>query len=282
MSYRTILVHLESLSQAENLLKAAVQLAGQHQSHLIGTFVTHPLELYIARVSDAHTSGEIANALMKEQIERGKKLEVLFEKATEGQNLVAEWRFDKNLLSPMSAGVLEQARSADVLMVSTELEANQRGFSHENIAPVITNSSRPTIVVPEDIQDKPFGKFVFVAWDSSRESSRAVFDALPILKGADTVWLHRVNSTNESKRHTDESTRNLADALARHDVKIEISETSSSSRKVGQEILTCARDRGADCIVMGAYGHSRMHGFLLGDVTRHLLGNTPVPLIMSH
>jgi len=274
MPYKTILLHLENELQAPHVLKAAVRLAGQYQSHLIGTYIAKPLEPYVSSAGAAAYSAEIAKVVMKNEIECASTIEKLFTNATQEQNLVAEWRFDKDLVKAVSTGVLEQATGADVLIIGADLADADRAFAHGHIAPIITNCSRPTIVVPSSYQDKSLGDFVFVAWDGSKESSRAIFDALPILQGAQSVWLHRVKSSHEYKHHGDDATRNLADALARHEVNLETSESTSSTRNVGQEILYCARDRGADCIVMGAYGHSRMHGLLFGDVTRHLLENS--------
>jgi nucleotide-binding universal stress UspA family protein len=282
MSYKTILVCLESESQATPLLKAAVRLADQHESHLIGTYIAHPIEMQMVRAAEAVGSTDILKVRIKDEVEQASRLEELFENATRVQNFVAEWRFQKQIISTVSAAIMEQARSADVLLLSADFKNSDSSFAYKNISPIITHCSRPTIVVPKDYQAKSLGKYVFVAWDASSESSRAISDALPILIRAESVWLHRVKSNDEDKQHGDEITRNLADSLARHGVSLETSNSTSSARDVGQEILACARDRGADCIVMGAYGHSRIHSFLLGGATRYVLENSSVPLIMSH
>jgi len=282
MTYKTILLNLENESQVPHLIKAAVCLAGQYESHVIGTYIVRPLEPYVARMAAASYSAELAKVLMKTEKDRASKLKKLFEEGTRAQNLVAEWRFDTSENSNVPKGIIDQARSADVLMISANLKDSSQGEVHEPIAPIITGCSRPTIVIPEDFEDVSFGHYVFIAWDGSRESSRAVFDALPILKNAKNVWLHRVKSNHEVKQHGDEATKYLASALARHDVNIETSDSTSSTRHIGEELLACARDRGADCIVMGAYGHNRVHGLLLGDATRHMLANSTIPLIMSH
>lgn len=282
MSYKTILVHIDHEAQAEQLLKAAVRLAGQNEAHLIGTYIAHSLEPYMARANEIALSAEITNALLKQEAKRASAIHSLFEKATNEQNLVAEWRYDENRRSTLESAVLEQARSADVLMIGADYKDPSTGLVHGHIAPVVMGCSRPTIVIPEAYQDKSIGEYVFVAWDGSRESSRAVFDALPLLKRAKNVWIHRVTSNDEAKRHGEDVTRDMADALARHDVKLELSDSTCSARKVGQELLGQVGSRGADCIVMGAYGHSRMHDFLLGGATRHILMNSTVPVMMSH
>ena len=282
MSYKTILVHIDHENQAEHLLKAAVRLAGQNESHLIGTSIAHSLEPYLARANEIALSAEITNALLKREVERAAVLQGLFENATKQQNLVAEWRYDENRRNTLEAALLEQARSADVLMVGSDYKDPATGMEHGHLAPVVMGCSRPTIVVPAAYQDKSLGDYVFVAWDGSRESSRAVFDALPILKRAKNVWVHRITSNDEIKRHGDNATRDMADTLARHGVTLELSDSTGSARKVGKELLSEAGVRGADCIVMGAYGHSRIHDVLLGGATRHILANSTVPLFMSH
>lgn len=282
MSFKTILAHVDSESQAPHLLQAAVQLAEQNQAHLIGTYVAHPLGPYVARAGASASSAELAKVIMKHEYEHAAQLEVLFENATKDQNLVNEWRFDKSLQRSVSSALLEQARSVDVLLVSPTLEESKEVFSHDQIASILTHSACPIVVVPADYAAESFGQFVFLAWDGSKESSRAIFDFLPSLRDASSVWLHRVKSAEEAKRHDDDSTKDIAAALARHDISLEMSESVSSARDVGKEILKYATERGADCIVMGAYGHSRLHGLLLGNTTQYVLENSKVPLMMSH
>lgn len=281
MSYKTIVVHIDHEAQAETLLKAAVRLAGQNDAHLIGTYVAHALEPYMARASEIALSTEITKTLMREEIKRAAAIQGLFEKATKDQNLVSEWRFDPTQRSSVESAVQDIAKSADVLMIGSDYQEPPTGMVHGHVAPLIMGCARPVVVVPEAYQDKSLGDFVFVAWDGSRESSRAIFDSLPLLERAQSVWVHRVISSDEAKRHGENVTRDIADALSRHGVDLELSESVSSARKVGEEILNAASGRGADCIVMGAYGHSRMHNFLLGGATKHLIANSGVPLIMS-
>lgn len=281
MSFKTILVHVDRETNAQPLLKAAVRLAEQNQAHLIGTYVAHAMEPYIARLNELALSPEIMKTLMREEINRADAIKSLFKAATEEQNLVAEWRFDPDIRTGVTNSVLDQARSADILVIGEEYKDPATGMPGSLVGPLIMNCARPTIVVPDAYDDKSLGEFVFVAWDGSRESSRAVFDALPLLKNARNVWVHRVISNDEAKRHDESVTRDLADALARHGINLELSESVSTARKVGEELISVAGSRGADCIVMGAYGHSRVHDLLLGGATRHILANSKVPLIMS-
>ena len=282
MSFKTVLVHLDHRAQAEHLLKAAVKLAAQHQAHLIGIYIMHPVEPYVGRAVDISISAEIGLILSKEQKQRAVELADLFEAATKGQNFIAEWRFIADNQRPVITALLEQGRAADIILVSGEINDPPTSLVNPSIASVIMSSSRPALLIPETYTDKTLGKFVLVAWDGSRESSRAVFDSLPMLESASTVWLHRINSSDESKGHGDDITKDLADTLSRHGVDLELSFSQCNARQVGEELLKVASDRGADCMVMGAYGHSRMHSILLGGATRHVLQNATIPLFLSH
>jgi len=282
MSFKTVLVHLDHQVQAKHLLKAAVRLAAQHQAHLIGTYIMHPIEPYVGTTVDISIAAEVGQLLSKEQHERAFELARLFETATKGQDFVAEWRFLKNNQRAVATTLVELGRAADIILVSGEINDPPSGVTNPGIASVVMSSSRPALLVPEAYTDKSLGEFVLVAWDGSRESSRAVFDSLPLLKSASTVWLHRINSNDESKNHGDDLTKDLADTLSRHGVDLELSFSQCNARKVGEELLTVAGDRGADCMVMGAYGHSRMHSLLLGGATRYVLQNATIPLFLSH
>ncbi|MBX2838210.1 MAG: universal stress protein [Gammaproteobacteria bacterium] len=281
MDIKTILVHLESELQAPHLLDAAVRLANQYSAHLIGTYVNQSLDPYVARSGEAVTSEELSKILLKDEYERAKHLEQVFNQSVKNQNFVAEWRFDKSLNYSVITGLLDQARTADLLLVSPIPRSDKKAQKYNQLGSTITRNPRPTLVVPQQYHNKSLGEYIFIAWDGSSRASRAVFDALPILTSAKSVWVHRVKSNDEAKRHDNETTRQLADSLARHGVQLEMSESVGSSRKVGSEILNCAQDRGADCIVMGANGHTRLHGFLLGNTTEFVLENSTVPLLMS-
>ncbi len=74
----------------------------------------------------------------------------------------------------------------------------------------------------------------------------------------------------------------LADHLARHGLKVEVKRLVAENIAVAEAILSYAADCGADFIVMGGYGHSRLREFILGGVTRSILKSMPAPVLMSH
>jgi nucleotide-binding universal stress UspA family protein len=130
------------------------------------------------------------------------------------------------------------------------------------------------------------GANIMVAWNGSRESARAVQDAMPFLQRAEKVTVVRLN---ESKSEPGASSVNripgadIAFFLARHDVKAEVAALDGvNDVPMGDMLISRASDLDADLIVMGAYGHSRWQELVMGGATRTLLESMPIPVLMSH
>src|SRR6185369_16191284 len=109
-----------------------------------------------------------------------------------------------------------------------------------------------------------------------------VRDALPLLKRVKAVTVLAVNPKQGVHAHGEEPGADIALHLARHGVKVEIDHSLASDINPADEILSRASDYGSDLIVMGAYGHSRARELVLGGVTRSILAQMTVPVLMSH
>jgi nucleotide-binding universal stress UspA family protein len=82
--------------------------------------------------------------------------------------------------------------------------------------------------------------------------------------------------------HGEEPGADIALFLTRHGVKVRVSRYDAPDVDVGNQLLSRAFDLSADLIVMGAWGHSRLHELVLGGVTRTLLESMTVPVLMAH
>jgi nucleotide-binding universal stress UspA family protein len=138
---------------------------------------------------------------------------------------------------------------------------------------------RPVLGLPIMNLPPELGKTILVAWDGSRESTRAMHDALPLLAGAETVMVLTVDAERNLKGSGAEA---AAAHLRRHGVKAIAKETSSAELELGLAILSYAESQRADLVVAGAYGHSRLSESILGGVSRTLLHQMMVPVLMSH
>jgi len=147
---------------------------------------------------------------------------------------------------------------------------------------VILGAGRPVIVVPYAGTFKTMGQRVVVAWNASREATRAVNDALPLLERAASVRVLSINPHGGRSGHGAVAGADISLHLARHGVRVEAASVNASDVRVDDMLLSQAADCGADLIVMGAYGHSRLGEFVLGGATRHILRQITMPVFMSH
>jgi len=142
------------------------------------------------------------------------------------------------------------------------------------------DSGRPMIMVPY-IQKAPLKlDNVMVCWDGSRPAARAISDAMPLLVKSGRVEV--VIVTNERGKQDEIEGVDMGQHLARHGVKVDVHRISAGDIDVADALLSHAADSGADFMVMGGYGHSRLREFVLGGVTHSIFRSMTVPALMSH
>ena len=141
-------------------------------------------------------------------------------------------------------------------------------------------SGRPIILVPH-LQRAPFRlDRVMVCWDGSRAATRAIADAMPLLERATNVEV--VTVTSERGKHNGLEGADMGLHLARHGLNVQVTRIPRGDIDTADALLSHAADCGADFIIMGGYGHSRLREFVLGGVTRSILATMAVPTLMSH
>jgi nucleotide-binding universal stress UspA family protein len=270
MSYKTILVHLNDERRVAGLIDAATQIAERFQAHIIALYVMPPIPTYGVTSFGA---GYIQAGLkaFRDEADRVRKA---FEDAIRGRPITPEWRLVEPGAQNVADCIVDQCRAVDLVITGQR----DRSFDFSAVLDVperiIIESGRPVLV-------KIGGRVTF-AWNGRREATRAVFDALPLLKTAERVRIVWVNPQAEASVARDLPGAGIAATLARHGVKCEISTAVSSEISVGDVILSGLSDDGADLLVMGAWGHSRMRELVFGGATRHMLEHMTVPVLMSH
>jgi nucleotide-binding universal stress UspA family protein len=273
-----MLVHLNDKRRAEAVLEPAVSLANRYQAHLIGMHVYPSVPAApIAVPYASKVLGSIAAGERKEADE----IAAVFARMTANQPFVAEWRALKVPHMDLASVVLDHARSVDLIVAGqTDPDWEQSPLMDfpERLA---LESGRPTLVVPYVGRYREIGRNVVIAWKGARESARAVFDALPLLAGAETVDILEVKERRDDGDSLAPDTT-IAASLARHGVKTTVRTSAAADIGIGDEILSRVADAGADLLVMGAYGHSRMRELVFGGATRHLMRYMTVPTLFSH
>ena len=120
---------------------------------------------------------------------------------------------------------------------------------------------------------------MLACWDGGRMAARAIADAMPFLERAKAVDIVIV----AEERKNDEITgANMNEHLARHGIAANVKRIAKAGLGIEDVVLDYAADNGADLIVMGGYGHSRLREFILGGATRGILAEMTVPVLMSH
>jgi nucleotide-binding universal stress UspA family protein len=142
-------------------------------------------------------------------------------------------------------------------------------------------SGVPILIIPDGSATKLVGGKVLVAWNGSREARRAIADAMPILSTAQSVTVLVIDSAKTPQKFGEDPGVDIAAHLARHGVPVELEQIESAGMPVANVIGNRAVERCADLIVIGAYSHARSAEKIFGGVTRTLLSQMPVSVLVS-
>ena len=279
MAYRTILVHLDAGKAVGARLDIALALAQKFDAHVVGLYALTVVPAPTWAMSAA--GGTLVEARAKSEAELRQGARAVWEAAVRRSGWgKTEWRSsDADVLQAMTL----HARYADLLVIGQNDPGEETsGVSSDFQQRLPLLAGRPVLAVPYAREKRPVGDNVLVAWNASREATRAVTDALPMLRAAGQVHVAAFNPGRPGGAHGDVPGADIALYLSRHGVKVSVSQYQAADIDVGNDLLSRAADLDADLIVMGAYGHSRFAELMLGGVTRTLLESMTVPVLLSH
>jgi len=282
MSYRTILVNLNEILHARHLLETTASIARKADAHVIGLYAIPAVDLYISSEVDVLPVEDDRQRLLFEKHEAA--IRSAFDSVILKEGIRGEFRVVDAPEPRIASTVVEHAREADLVVIGQSSSASNRAIGSGFSERVVIASGRPTLVVPP-----PNGRAVvpnnlaIVGWNGSRESTRAVFDSIPLLKQCDEILLARVGPEPEGDANSSASAAGvrLAKTLARHDIDARAIDLHAS-REAGEVLLERAESRCASLLVMGAYGHTRLREFILGGATRSVLKGMKCPVLFSH
>lgn len=276
MAYKDILVYADAGEAAAACLDVATMLASAHKAHLTALHVIAPPFVPM------DVTGGVPAQLLDWQEEVARQRAGAAEKevraAERRSGLKIEWR---KVHGDVPATLLLHTRYADLVIASQGSDDDETPAGIGDLAEIIVmGAGRPTLAVPRRGKFLTVGERVLVAWSRTQEATRALHDALPILVRAKSVTVMEVNPRHGETPHI--AGADIAAHLARHGVKVEVSSMTAGDMEVAEAILSRVTDLGADLVVMGAYGHSRLREFAFGGVTLHMLRHMTVPVLMSH
>ena len=273
MTYKTILVHLDQNPRRAERLRVGFELAERFDAHLVGLFAIGAA--YIPSFAVAEAGPVVQEIERRNRREAAAAAEAEFRRAERRAPAKSEWRVSPDEVTP---AVRLSARYADLVILG-QPEPQQR-LERVTVEDIVLSAGRPVLLLPYAGRFPGRFKRVMVAWNASRESARAVTDALPLLQASDAVEV--VAFEPQRGDHGEVPGADLSLYLARHGVKATAARQTAPDLDIGSQILSRAADMDANLIVMGAYGHSRLRELALGGATRSLLDAMTVPVLMAH
>ena len=281
MAIRDILLHVEDGERGRLRLELALALARKHEAHL-AAFGIDPLPgvpLFLAP--------ELAPNVLEVQMERIRTslghAEAMFRERLANETLSSEWRVVQEPIGDIARVLCRHARYVDLTVVGqADPEDAFAAFPVEALGQLLLGAGGPVLVVPHAGAFRDVGRRVVLTWNGSREAARAARDALPLLSDKAEVVVLQVNPPGETLAQRGVPGVDIAHHLARHGFKVHAAHVSAPDIEVGDIILSRSADAGADLIVMGAYGHTRLRELVLGGATRHVLRHMTTPVLMSH
>lgn len=279
MSYKTIVAYLASPANASGTIDVALPLAESFEAHFVGMHAAPGIP--VAGTIGAQLPPGVIEQYRQMLLEDSRKIEKTFAGRTRSAIVPTEWRGmeQKTPRVDLLAAIEGQALCADLLVMGQDDGEMREG---ELAAEVILGTGRPVLLVPHVGKFDKIGERVVVAWDSTRASARATFDALPFLKRAKQVSVVSVREKHPRKNTETYGSEEIALVLARHGVKVQAAYEDIGDLSVGERLLAHLAGLDGDLLVMGCYGHSRLRERLFGGATRHILANMISPVLLSH
>jgi nucleotide-binding universal stress UspA family protein len=304
MPIKEIVVHQGPDSRSQVRLRIATTLAKAYDSRLVGVFVR-------PRPRDRETRwmsfSETARAEWRSNLDAVcNEAEQVFAAQLAREGIEGEWRL---MESNVADALMTCARYGDLTVIGQH-DPDNPTYPAAMPDQVVLGAGGPVLVVPYAGNFESVGRRVMVAWNGGREAARAARDALPILRRSEVTHVYSINPTGVEHLAGAE----ISAHLARHGVSAEASRdvlgagaeavssaltsvgrfgaehgdrvtqsrhAAMSSNDIGDTILSTLADFGADLLVMGAYGHSRVREIVLGGATREIMRSMTVPVLMS-
>ena len=256
MGYKDVLVYLDPSLDNDNRLDLAISIVHSHGARLIGV--------------DASSDAAL------EEARRGHKavLRDVFEERTKKAGISARFHGRDR-----DGNVVRYAYYAD-LLIASQPEFDERKLVVPAVPEeALLKSGVPMVILPYSWQPQPVGERVVIAWNASREATRAIHDAMPILKRAKEVTVFEVRS-GATGVPTEEKL--IVDHLQAHGVNAKAEWSDTEGLTVVEALFASLEDKDPDLIVAGAYGQSRLFERLFGGASHDLVRQPSIPVLMSH
>jgi nucleotide-binding universal stress UspA family protein len=287
MTWAKLLADIDGGAGGEAVVGAALRIGQAFAARVELLHVEVSEEQAIPTVAEGMTSGAVGQMLesLKEQREiRAEAAETLYKTlcvdaglaTCEPDDAAVPGRFRvafRRVVGRESDELARRGRLADLVIVGGPVA--EGGFS-QAVETAMFATGRPLLMVPETLPER-LGMSLAIAWDGTLGAARAAGAALPLLSRAETVTIVTADMEKAGTKPSE-----LADYLAEHGISARTWAFLPDEGALGERLLGEAEAAGADMLVMGAYGHSRLREMVLGGVTRSVTAKSKISVFMTH
>lgn len=282
-----ILVLIDDSTHARETLELAARTAARFDARLTALYTVSPFAGTYLTPEISAAVVEIAREQFAAGCERTRQMvEEVARQSGQAIDLI-----DPNGVPQVD--VIQRCRYADLVVVGQRDPAESPKPRPNMSTRLLLMAGRPLLFMPYAGGFRECGKRILVAWSDTRESARALHDALPWMKRAEFV---EIAAFRPADTDVDASLDSVLELLESHGIAATASQHAGPSptiterliapasvdASIAEMLLSLAADRNTDLVVMGGYGHSRAVEFVLGGVTRTVLQSMTVPVLMSH
>lgn len=286
MRLKDLLVVLDATPRSDLRLSLALDLARRNDAHLTGLC---PLELLLpsdlgfalAGYPEVMALQAAVDQLQTKASEQAQGIEQKFREALRREGVSGDWRTADG---PVAEAVAFNARHADLTLIGQpDPDHPPPPSARTLIADTLLTAGRPLLLIPYAGTFPTIGRTVLIAWTETREAARAAGDALGLIDPAAAITVLTISPSAPAGTGTEVPGAEIAAHLARHGLKVSAAATVRDATVSDADVLlSYAADLGADLLVMGGYGHSRVRELALGGVTRDVLRHMTLPVLISH
>jgi nucleotide-binding universal stress UspA family protein len=277
MALKDLMLVADNSDETEATFDYAAALAGDHDAHLIVLYPIPvlPPAMYMGIEYSTDWLATVSDNIRREAAICRERLEA----RAKTIGISIEWRSDEGEPSRVAA---EFSRYVDLTLMTQNGSGHDREDMRTLSEYFILESGRPVIQVPYIGAPAKPPRHIIVGWDGSRTATRALHDALPLLSTAEQVELLSIRGDNHPDDAGEIAAIDISAHLARHGVNVETRVLVAEHIEPADLLLSHLSDCGAEMVVMGAYGHSRLRELVLGGMTRGILRSMTVPVLLSH
>jgi len=288
MTIKTILVPLDGSDSSRNALQTSIAMARDCDAHLNVVHVRANPKDAVPLLGEGMSGAVIEDIIVaaeKEAVERARRAREIFDEVCAAESVT--WVDGPSAtVGPTATWIEETGREDEIVALRGRLAdmiVVSRPTSESAVSATMTlnaalvETGRGVLVVPPS-GATTFGKRVAISWNGSSEAARAVAASMGLIEGAEKVLILSINGDDAPSNVAAQ----LSDYLAWHGVSAEIETAPVSESQVGETVLKKSCDWNADLLIMGAYTHSRLRQLIFGGVTRHVLAEATLPVVMVH